>query len=350
MARREMGKLSPAKIKSVTRAGEHRPGVYGDGGGLYLNVGPTGAASWLFRFMLNGKAREMGLGPLHTIVLAEARERALAARRLRLDGIDPLEAKQAEKARKAAEAAALAAALVTFRKAAEGYIEANKAAWRNEKHAWQWSQTLKAHVYPVIADVPMSTVNTGHVTKILMPIWTTKAETAACVRGRIGTVLDYAKVHGWRTGENPARWKGHLENVLPARAKVSKVEHHPALPWGEMEAFMAELEKEDGTAALALRFTILTAARTGEVIGATWGEIDTMAAVWTVPADHMKASVEHRVRYPIARWRCSGRPRSYAPGRRRTRPCFPAERAGRRQPACPIWRCWRWYAACAAMI
>ncbi len=295
MARRETSKLSPGKIKSLTREGDHRPGVYGDGGGLYLNVGPTGAASWLFRFMLNGKAREMGLGPLHTIGLSEARERALAARKLRLDGIDPLDAKAAEKARKAAEAAALAAALVTFRKAAEGYIDANKAAWRNAKHAWQWGQTLEAHVYPVIGDVPVSTVNTGHVTKILLPIWTTKAETAARVRGRIETVLDYAKVHGWRTGENPARWKGHLDNVLPARAKVSKVEHHPALPWGEMGAFMAELEREGGTAALAFRFTILTAARTGEVIGATWGEIDTKAAVWTVPGERMKASVEHRV-------------------------------------------------------
>jgi integrase len=287
---RKIDKLSPAKVKS-----ERKPGLYGDGAGLYLHVGPTGGKSWLFRFMLNGTAREMGLGPVHTIGLAEARERAIAARKLRLDGIDPLDARKAEKARKAAEAAAEAAALVTFKKAAQGYIEDNKAAWRNAKHAWQWSATLDAHVYPVIGDIAVSTVNTGHVTKILMPIWSTKAETAARVRGRIETVLDYAKVHGWRTGENPARWKGHLDNALPARAKVSKVEHHAALPWAEIGAFMIELEKEDGVAALAFRFTILTAARTAEVIGALWSEIDTKAAIWTVPAERMKGGQEHRV-------------------------------------------------------
>ncbi|WP_428487221.1 tyrosine-type recombinase/integrase [Rhodopila sp.] len=287
---RKIGKLSSAAVKNA-----NKPGLYGDGVGLYLNVGPTGGKSWLFRFMLNGAAREMGLGPLHTIGLAEARERAAAARKLRLDGIDPLDARRAEKVRKAAEAAAEAAALVTFRKAAESYIEANKAAWRNEKHAWQWGATLAAHVYPVIGDVAVSAVNTGHVTRILTPIWNTKAETAARVRGRIETVLDFAKVHGWRAGENPARWKGHLDNVLPARAKVSKVEHHAALPWTEIGAFMAELEKLEGVAGLALRFAILTAARTGEVIGATWAEIDLKAAVWTVPGARMKAGAEHRV-------------------------------------------------------
>jgi integrase len=289
MARR-MDKLSAVEVRNKTA-----PGLYGDGGGLYLNIGPTGAKSWLFRFMLNGRAREMGLGPVHTVGLAEARERARKARTLRLDGTDPLEARRAELARKAAEAAAAAAALVTFKTAAEGYIKDNKAAWRNEKHAWQWTATLEAHVYPVIGDVAVSAVTTGHITRLLKPIWTTKAETAARVRGRVETVLDYAKVHGWRTGENPARWKGHLENVLPARAKVSKVEHHAALPWREVGAFMAELEKQDGAAALALRFTILTAARTGEVIGATWGEIDLQAAVWTIPADRMKAGEEHKV-------------------------------------------------------
>jgi integrase len=287
---RKISKLSPAKVKN-----ESKPGLYGDGAGLYLNVGPTGGKSWLFRFMLNGTAREMGLGPVHTIGLAEARERAAAARKLRLDGIDPLEARKAEKARKAAEAAAEAAALVTFKKAAEDYIRDNKAAWRNEKHAWQWGATLAAHVYPVIGDVAVSAVNTGHVTKILTPIWTTKAETAARVRGRIETVLDYAKVHGWRAGENPARWKGHLDNALPARGKVSKVEHYAALPWSEIGAFMVELEMEEGVAALALRFTILTAARTGEVIGARWSEIDLKAAAWTVPGDRMKGGQEHRV-------------------------------------------------------
>jgi len=283
-------KLNVAKVRTLTRAG-----TYGDGGGLYLNVGPTGGKSWLFRFMISGKAREMGLGPVHTIGLAEARERALAARKMRLDGTDPLEARRAEKARKLAEAAAKAASLVSFRTAAEGYIEANKAGWKNKQHAWQWTATLKSDVYPVIGDVPVSEITTGHVTRILTPIWTTKAETAARIRGRIETVLDYARVHGWRTGENPARWKGHLDHILPARSKVSKVEHHAALPWGEIGGFMVKLEEEAGLAALALRFTILTAARTGEVIGATWGEIDLHAKVWTVPAERMKAGQEHRV-------------------------------------------------------
>jgi integrase len=283
---RTIGKLSPAAVKN-----SNKPGLYGDGGGLYLNVGPTGGKSWLFRFMLNGTAREMGLGPLHTIGLAEARERALAARKLRLDGIDPLEARKSEKTRKAAEVAAM----VSFRKAAEGYIKAHRAAWRNAHHAWQWAATLENHVYPVIGDLAVGAVDTGHVTQILEPIWNTKTETATRIRGRIEMILDYAKTHGWRTGENPARWKGHLQNVLPAPTKVTKVEHHAALPWEEVGAFMVELEKEAGVAALAFRFTILTAARTGEVIGTQWSEIDMKAAVWTVPADRMKGGKEHRV-------------------------------------------------------
>jgi integrase len=292
---RKIGKLSPVGVRNETK-----PGLYGDGAGLYLNVGPTGGKSWLFRFMLNGNAREMGLGPVHTIGLAEARERATAARRLLLDGIDPLDARRAERARKNAEAAAEAAALVTFRKAADGYIATNRAAWRNEKHAAQWTATLEAHAYPVIGDVAVSEVSTGHVTRILTPIWSTKSETASRVRGRIETVLDYAKVHGWRSGENPARWKGHLDNVLPARAKVAKVEHYAALPWAEIGAFMAELEKQDGVGALAFRFTILTACRTGEAIGARWSEIDMKAEVWIIPGGRMKSGAEHRVPLSIA--------------------------------------------------
>jgi integrase len=283
---REISKLTPAKVKN-----SNNPGLYGDVAGLYLNVGPTGGKSWLFRYILNGRARQMGLGPLHTIGLAEARERARAARRLRLDGTDPLDARNTEKARRAAEAAAA----VSFKHTAERYIRVHQAAWRNSKHAWQWIASLESHAFPIIGNLPVGTIETGHVTKILEPIWATKAETATRVRGRIEAVLDYAKTHGWRTGENPARWKGHLENVLPARSKVVKVEHHAALPWGQIGAFMVGLKQENGTAALALRFAILNAARTNEVIGATWGEIDMQAAVWTVPAERMKAGREHRV-------------------------------------------------------
>jgi integrase len=283
---REIGKLSPAKVRSLTR-----PGIYGDGAGLWLNVGESGSKSWLYRYMLNGRAREMGLGALHTIGLAEARERARASRRLCLDGIDPIAAKHAERdARRLAAASA-----VTFRDCAAKYIAANRAAWRNAKHAAQWDATLALYAYPTIGALPVGAIDTGHVTRILEPVWSTKPETASRVRGRIEAVLDYASTHRWRTGENPARWRGHLENVLPRRSRVRQVEHHAALPWREIGAFMAALATQDGVAALALRFAILTAARTGEVIGARWSEIDTAQALWTVPRTRTKAGREHRV-------------------------------------------------------
>jgi integrase len=283
---RQVGKLTVLDIKNETR-----PGLYGDGAGLYLNVGPTGGKSWIFRYMLNGKAREMGLGPLHTITLAQARQRAADQRRAKLDGIDPLEQRRATKA-----AAALAAArVITFKACATKYIAANKAGWRNAKHGAQWTATLTAYAYPVIGDLAVNAIDTGHITRILEPIWVTKSETATRVRGRVEAVLDYARTHRWREGENPARWKGHLENVLPKPSKVRRVEHHAALAWGEVAGFMRLIEKQDGVAALALRFAILTAARTGEVIGARWEEIDLATGVWTVPEERMKGHREHRV-------------------------------------------------------
>jgi integrase len=286
---REIGRLSPSGVEKETK-----PGMHPDGGGLYLLVSESGSKSWIYRFMLNGKAREMGLGPLRLIGLKEARRRAIEAGRLRLDGIDPVET------RKAARIAAKleAARAITFKQCAEAYIKAHRAGWRNDKHAAQWSATLEAYAYPTIGGLAVAAVDTGLVTKILQPIWTTKPETASRVRGRIESVLDYATTHGWRTGENPARWKGHLDNVLPARGKVAKVQHHAALPWREIGAFMAELAGQSGVSALALRFAILTAARTGEVIGARWSEIDLKEATWTVPEDRMKAGREHRV--PLA--------------------------------------------------
>lgn len=311
MARRKTDRLTQVDINRLTHRERFQPGFYPDGLGLYLEVKDSGAASWIFRYMLTGAAHYMGLGAYPLIGLKEARDRRDARRRLLLDGIDPLAAKREDRARKAAERAAA----VTFKAAAESFIKGHRAGWRNEKHAWQWDQTLKAYVFPVIGALPVAAVDTGHVTKILEPIWTAKPETAARVRGRIEAILDYAKVHGWRTGENPARWKGHLQNVLPARAKVAKVEHHAALPWREIGAFMAKLKEQDGTARLALQFAIMTAARTNEVLGATWGEIDmrpprrvtvgrddkgepiidTTGALWTVPSERMKAGKEHRV-------------------------------------------------------
>ncbi len=287
-------KLSPIKVRRLKA-----PGMYGDGRGLWLHVGPSAVdsadplagKSWIFRYMLRGTAREMGLGPLHTIGLAEARRRAQAARHLCLDGIDPLDQKNGKKARDAL----VTAKAVTFKACAAKYIASNRAGWRNARHAAQWDTTLAAYVYPVIGQLPVGAIDTGHVTKILEPIWNLKTETASRVRGRVEAVLDYAKTHGWREGENPARWRGHLENVLPARSKVARVAHFCALPWREIGGFMADLERQDGVAALALRFAITTAARTGETIGATWAEIDMQAAVWTVPAERTKAAREHRV-------------------------------------------------------
>ena len=178
---------------------------------------------------------------------------------------------------------------------ADAYIAAHEASWRNAKHRQQWRNTLDTYADPILGKLPVAQVEVGDVMRVLEPLWREKTETASRLRGRIESVLDYATARGWRSGENPARWRGHLDNLLPARSKVAKVEHHAALPWREIGAFMAALAEEEGVSALALRFAILTAARTGEVIGARWSEIDMQAAVWTVPADRMKAAREHRV-------------------------------------------------------
>ena len=280
-----MGKFTALEVSRMSK-----PGRFGDGGGLWLQVRDAEHKSWIFRFMLDGKAREMGLGPVAVLPLKEARERAIAARRLLLDGIDPLDVRhEAKAARKAATDA------LTFRQTAVRYIAAHRAGWKNDKHAAQWAATLETYVHPWFGDRPVAAVDTGDVMKAVEPIWSEKPETASRVRGRIESILDYAKSRGWRAGENPARWKGHVANLLPKKTKVRAVEHHAALPWAEIGQFMAALEAEVGTAALALRFTILTAARTGETIGATWSEIDLAGATWTIPAARMKAAREHRV-------------------------------------------------------
>jgi integrase len=283
---RIVGKL---KALDVSRAKER--GYYGDGGGLYLLVGPTGAKSWVFRFRKAGRLREMGLGPLHTISLARAREKARAAREQRLDGGDPIEAKHA--ARQQARLAAAKA--MSFQQCAEAYIAAHKAGWRNPKHAAQWPSTLGTYVYPMFGSLPVQTIDVGLVMRALEPLWTVKPETAGRVRGRIESVLDWAAARGYRQGENPARWKGHLENLLPQKSKVHRVAHHAALPYVELADFMVELRQQEGVAARALEFSILTVGRTGEVLGARWSEIDFKARLWTVPGERMKAGKEHRV-------------------------------------------------------
>jgi integrase len=240
--------------------------------------------------MLAGRAREMGLGSYYDLSLAEAREKARGFRKMVKDGLDPIDDRRALRAAQRAERAKV----MTFRQCAEAYIAAHQVTWRNHKHAAQWPSTLSAYVYPHFGSLPVQVIDTGLVTKALEPIWLDKPETAGRVRGRIESILDWAKARGYREGENPARWRGHLENLLPKKTKVRRVEHHAALPYAELSAFMTELRQQNGIAARALQFTILTAARTGEAIGARWDEINTAERFWTVPGDRMKAGKEHR--------------------------------------------------------
>jgi integrase len=264
--------------------------MYADGGGLYLQV-TKGGASWIYRYMLAGRAREMGLGPLALFGLAEARAKALDARRLRHEGIDPIEARKATRLRARFDAAKA----MTFKECADAYIKAHRAGWQNGKHAAQWEATLATYADPMIGALPAQAIDTALVLKILQPIWTAKPETASRVRGRIEAVLDWAKAREYRQGENPARWRGHLDKLLPARGKVRKVQHHAALPYAELPGFMVELREQEGIAARALELAILTAARTGETIGARWREINWSERLWVIPAERMKAGREHRV-------------------------------------------------------
>ncbi len=268
-----------------------KPGYYPDGGGLYLQVSASGSKSWIFRFALQGKERQMGLGPFHTITLADARIAATDCRKLLLRQIDPIDARDADKTRKALQDARS----ITFAECAAAYIRAHRAKWKNAKHAEQWTNTIETYCGPIIGGLPVQDVDTGLVVKVLEPIWTAKPETASRLRGRIESVLDWARVSGYRAGDNPARWKGHLDNVLPALNKRQRVKHHPALPFDQMGAFMESLRTHEGIAARALAFLILTATRTSEVIGAQWSEFDLDAKLWTIPADRMKAGREHRV-------------------------------------------------------
>jgi integrase len=284
MARR-IGKLSAVALPKL------KAGMHADGGGLYLQVTGSGARTWIYRFMLGRRAREMGLGPLHVVSLSEAREKARECRKLRHEGIDPIEARKAQRAQERLAAATA----MTFRECAERYIDAHQAGWRNPKHAAQWPSTLATYVYPVFGDLPVQATDVGLITKALEPIWRTKPETASRVRGRIESVLDWATVRGYRKGDNPARWRGHLDKLLPARAKVRKVEHHAALPYAEMGHFVASLREQAGVAAQALEFLILTATRTGGVIGARWDEFNLADKLWIVPGARMKAGKEHRV-------------------------------------------------------
>jgi integrase len=269
-----------------------------DGGNLFLQVtsGSGGAInrSWVFRYEQDFKRHELGLGPLYSVSLAEARDKARSLRQQILEGIDPLEARRAVKRERLARKAEQAKA-VTFRQCAGMYLAAHSDGWKNLKHAAQWRSTLETYAFPVLGDLAVADIDTAHVVKTVEPIWRKIPETASRLRARVESVLGYATVSGFRTGDNPARWRGHLAELLPAKGKVRRVEHHAALPFAEIPQFMAELRDRDSTSARALEFTILTAARTGETIGAIWDEIDIKARTWTVPAGRMKAGKKHVV-------------------------------------------------------
>ncbi|HQS47790.1 MAG TPA: integrase arm-type DNA-binding domain-containing protein [Xanthobacteraceae bacterium] len=284
---REVKRLTARTVSSLKE-----PGRYADGGGLYLQIGPTGTKAWLFLFKRDGKRREMGLGAIGDVSLAEARQKAEEARRIAAESGDPFEVRKAAKdARREADAAP------TFGGFADVLIAGIEGGFRNEKHIYQWKQTLGPAYCARIRDKKIADISTDDVLAILQPIWLEKNETASRLRGRIERVLDAAKAKGLRSGENPARWRGHLDTLLSKRQKLQRG-HHPAMPYAEVPAFIADLQKREAMAARALEFAILTAARSGEVLGATWAEVDLKAKVWSIPAARMKARRDHRVPLP----------------------------------------------------
>jgi integrase len=278
-------KLKAGEIETLP-AGRHS-----DGGNLFLQVGKQGGRSWLFRYQVAGRERWMGLGSLRDVSLKRARQLATAAREAKADKVDPLE----QRRQKRAAARVAEAKSMSFQQCADTYIAIHEVGWKNVKHIYQWRQSLAHYAYPVIGALPVSEIDEALIVKVLAPIWQTKTETASRLRGRIETILDYAATLKYRTGDNPARWKGHMQNLLPNPTKIAKVEHLAALPYVELPTFMADLSERDSTSAHALEFTILTAARTGETIGAQWNEIDMGQKVWTVPAERMKGGRQHRV-------------------------------------------------------
>lgn len=282
---RQIEKLTSLEVSKKTK-----PGYHSDGAGLYLQVSAAGAKSWLFRFTIAGKKRWMGLGPFHTVTLAEARLKARECRHALLNGHDPLEQK-----RSTVLAAALERArMMTFEQCASAYIATHRATWRNPKHGGQWVSTLATYAGPVIGELPVAEVDTAMVVKVLQPIWHTKTETAVRLRGRIEKILDWAATREYRAGDNPARWRGHLENLLADPNKIAPVEHHPALPWHAVGAFMSDLRKCPGIAPRALEFLILTNLRSNSVRGTRWDEMDFDAKVWKVPGGRMKGGKEFR--------------------------------------------------------
>ena len=279
-------RLSAKRVENAKK-----PGLYADGGNLYLRIAPGSSKGWIFRYTLGGKTRDAGLGSYPTVSLAAAREEAETLRRQIKDGIDPIETRKAARAAVRAETEQA----VTFEDCALRYIASHEAGWKNDKHRAQWRSTLKTYVYPVVGRLPAKEVTTSHVMQILEPIWQSKSETASRIRGRIEVILNWAKVRGYRDGENPAQWRGHLDQLLPPKGKVRRVVHHPALPYQEMPTFMKLLREQNGISARALEFLVLTASRTNETLEATWDEIQWDPELWAIPAERMKGTRDHRV-------------------------------------------------------
>ena len=284
-------RLTVATVAKLVK--RRAPGMYPDGDGLCLAISPAGVTSWSYRFMIDGRAREMGLGPLRDVSLEQARQLAYQARQLKRQGIDPIEARRA----KQLDIAVATAKTMSFEACAKGYIAAHRAGWKNAKHAQQWLSSLETYVYPVFGKLPVDAIDVGLVLKVLEPIWHAKTETAARLRGRIEAVLDWATAREYRSRDvpNPARWKAHLENLLAPKSKVAPTKNHAALDYRELPGFMTKLSEQEGAAVRALKFAILTATRTSETRGARWDEINLAERLWTIPAARMKGAREHRV-------------------------------------------------------
>ena len=283
---RIVDKLNPLMVAKAIKQG-----YYSDGNGLYLQVSATGSKSWIFRFTIKGKQREMGLGAVHTISLSAARLKAKEQRLMLVNRLDPLTVRDQARAAEALTRAKM----MTFDECAAQYIAAHRNSWKSEKHALQWPATIGTYASPVFGSLPVAEVDLGLVMKVLNPMWAEKTETAKRLRGRIESVLGWATTSGYRQGENPARWRGNLEHLLAAPNKIKPVKHQPSLPWKEVGRFMSSLRQQDGIAPRALEFLILTATRTGETLEAKWDEISLETGLWIIPAIRMKAGVEHHV-------------------------------------------------------
>ena len=280
-----MTKLTALQIKNA------KPGMLHDGGGLYLQVSKVGSKSWIYRYFSDGKSHDHGLGSFKVLTLAEAREAALQCRKLRAQGLDPIrEKKQQRIAARLEDAKA-----ITFKDCVEQYLKAHASAWKENRHKDKWERSLELYAYPTLGDLPVGEIDIDYVFRALDLIWEDKNETASRVRGRIEQVLDWARVRGFREGDNPARWNGNLSHLLPAKNKIAKKKHLKSLPYADLPDFWKELSQRSTNAAAMLRFTILTATRTGDTRFATWGEIDMDNKLWTIPGERMKAGKQHRV-------------------------------------------------------